>query len=56
VILDFWKKEKLIGFLTKSSVYDKIRPIQTMPEINVPSGTKQEQITALELMLSELKK
>ena len=51
-----WYKEKLTGFFTENSYWEKIRPIQTMPELTVPSGTKQEQITALELMLSELKK
>jgi hypothetical protein len=51
-----WYKGKLTGFFTETGYWAKIRPIQTMPELTVPSGTKQEQIMRLESLLRELKK
>jgi hypothetical protein len=42
------------GFATAKA--DNIRPIQTMPSLTIPQGTKQEQIKALESLLEELKK
>jgi hypothetical protein len=53
---EVWYRHKLKSFHTALNVYDKIRPIQTMPSLIIPQGTKSEQIKALELLLNELKK
>jgi hypothetical protein len=51
-----WFKEKLERFSTNHNHWYKIRPIQTMPSLTIPQGTKQEQIKHLESLLNELKK
>jgi hypothetical protein len=53
---DIWYKQKFTRFETNKNNWDLIRPIQTMPSLTIPQGTKQEQIKALESLLENLKK
>ena len=51
-----WYKDTLKRFCTNRTNWQYLRPIQTMPSLFIPQGTKQEQIMALESLLNELKK
>jgi len=51
-----WFKEKLMRFETNKTYWNLIRPIQTMPSLTIPQGTKQDQIKHLESLLDDLKK
>jgi hypothetical protein len=51
-----WHRDTLERFYTNRMNWKHLRPIQTMPSLFIPQGTKQEQIKALESLLNELKK
>ena len=53
---EVWYKQTLKRFSTNHNHWFIIRPIQTMPSLFIPQGTKQEQIKHLESLLNELKK
>jgi hypothetical protein len=51
-----WCTGTLRRFCTNRTNWQYIRPIQTLPSLTIPHGTKQEQIKVLESLLNELKK
>ncbi len=51
-----WSKIKLASFCDVSGQHWAfMRPVQQLPSLTIPSGSKQEQIEQLEKILSELK-